>query len=196
MVKRKKNPDAPRGAMGAYMFFCKSQRQRVKDENPGIDVRQILSELGKRWSALSERDKIPFKRMAEQDKMRFETEKEIYLQTHDSMYQELTEKKRRKKKKKDPNAPKKNRSSYILFVADHRQQAIAELPEGARQVEIMSRVAKMWREADEDVKHKYTTMAQAEKEEYDQKMAIYNQRLALMQQQNLQAEVGHGMDGY
>lgn len=30
MVKRKKNPDAPRGAMGAYMFFCKSQRQRVK----------------------------------------------------------------------------------------------------------------------------------------------------------------------
>ena len=54
----------------------------------------------------------------------------------------------------------------------------------------------MWREADEHVKHKYTTMAQAEKEEYDQKMAIYNQRLALMQQQNLQAEVGHGMDGY
>ena len=161
MVKRKKNPDAPRGAMGAYMFFCKSQRQRVKvseaavfvlldkcdfktcqckDENPGIDVRQILSELGKRWSALNERDKIPFKRMAEQDKMRFETEKEIYLQTHDSMYQELNEKKRRKKKKKDPNAPKKNRSSYILFVADHRPQAIAELPEGARQVEIMSRV--------------------------------------------------------
>lgn len=72
--------------------------------------------------------------------MRFETEKEIYLQTHDSMYQELNQKKRKKKKKKDPNAPKKNRSSYILFVADHRQQAIAELPEGARQVEIMSRV--------------------------------------------------------
>lgn len=54
----------------------------------------------------------------------------------------------------------------------------------------------MWREADEHVKLKYTTMAQAEKEEYDQKMAVYNQRLAMMQQANLQDDVGHGIDAY
>mmetsp|Transcript_119012 Transcript_119012/g.167283 ORF Transcript_119012/g.167283 Transcript_119012/m.167283 type:complete len:181 (-) Transcript_119012:161-703(-) len=174
MVKRKKHPDAPKGAMGAYMFFCKENREKVKQEHQGIDVRQILSELGRRWSSLADHDKKIYEDMAAEDKIRFEREKELFLQTHDSMFNEIAEKRKKRKKKKDPNAPKKNRSSYILFVNDNRQKAIAQLPPDAKQTEIMSLVATMWREAPQDIRAKYAQMAEAEKIDYQRRLDIYN----------------------
>lgn len=177
MVKRKKHPDAPKGAMGAYMFFCKANREKVKKDHPGIDVKMILSELGKRWGLLEEKDKKQYEKMAAKDKARFDKEKEVFLRTHDSLFNEVDTKKKRRKKKKDPNAPKKNRSSYILFVNDHRRVAIDELHADAKQTEIMSRVAQMWREAPDSVREKYTLMAEREKADYAQRLAEYNESL-------------------
>lgn len=174
--KRKKHPDAPKGAMGAYMFFCKEQREVVKEEHPGIGVKMILSELGKRWGNLAPEDKKPYEEMAGKDKIRFDKEKVIFLQTHESLFNDI-EKKKKRKRKKDPNAPKKNRSSYILFVNHHRQQAIDELPDEAKQTEIMSKVAQMWREASDTVRAQYTEMAEREKEVYTQRLREYQATL-------------------
>lgn len=184
MVKRKKHPDAPKGAMGAYMFFCKANREKVKREHPGIDVRQILSELGRRWGNLSDNEKKVYEQMAAEDKVRFEREKNIFLQSHDSLFNEIAEKRKKRKKKKDPNAPKKNRSSYILFVNDHRIKAIEQLPADAKQTEIMSLVATMWREAPEEIKAKYAQMAEMEKADYMRRLDAYN----------ASREAGLGMD--
>jgi len=175
MSKRKKHPDAPKGAMGAYMFFCKENRQHVIDEHPGIVAKMILSELGKRWRNLDPSDKVRFEEMAEADKARFDREKEIFLQDHDSLFNEI--KKKKKRKKKDPNAPKKARSAYILFVNDHRPNAIASLPADSKPTAIMSKVAEMWRECDEGTKNKYQSMAEKEKEDYAIRLAEYQESL-------------------
>ena len=51
--KKIKDPDAPKGALSAYMFFCKDQRSAVQNDI-GDNAREITKELGSRWNTLKE----------------------------------------------------------------------------------------------------------------------------------------------
>ena len=44
----------------AYNVFCKSERAVVKQENPEMSAKDIMSELGKRWKALSDEEKAVY----------------------------------------------------------------------------------------------------------------------------------------
>lgn len=44
----------------AYNVFCKSERVVVKQENPEMSAKDIMSELGKRWKALSNEEKAVY----------------------------------------------------------------------------------------------------------------------------------------
>ena len=43
--KRAKDPNAPKRPMSSYMFFSTKNRERVKKENPGITMGEIVSFL-------------------------------------------------------------------------------------------------------------------------------------------------------
>jgi len=177
MGKRRKHPDAPKSAMGAYMWFCQEQREKIKVEMPDLSAKEVLSELGKRWKALEENDKVQYNNLAKDDRERFEKEKEVFLRTHVSLYVDDGSKST-KRKKKDPNAPKRPRSAYILFVNDYRPKVVEETKdEQIKQTEIMSRVAKLWKEAGAEEKEKYYQHAQEEKEKYAIALANYQQSL-------------------
>jgi hypothetical protein len=53
-AQKKKDPNAPKKPLSAYMFFCAEHRARIKEENPDFKVTQITSELGKAWGAATE----------------------------------------------------------------------------------------------------------------------------------------------
>ena len=182
MGKRKKHPDAPKAAMAAYMWFCREIREKVKEEDSSLGAKEILVELGKRWKALGEEEKKVYTEMADKDKQRYEREKDIFLRTHESLYLEAEDTGRKRKgKKKDPNAPKRARSAYILFVNEQRALVIKENDDAGKpkmkQTEIMSEVAKRWKEASESAKEKFHRLAEKEKERYQEEMAAYKQRL-------------------
>jgi len=46
-TKAKKDPNAPKKALGAYMFFCADKREEVKAENPGLPVTQVSRRPGR-----------------------------------------------------------------------------------------------------------------------------------------------------
>ncbi|XP_060562971.1 HMG box-containing protein 4-like [Ruditapes philippinarum] len=48
----------------AYMLWCTANRQRLVNDNPGIDFSTISKTLGEMWSTLSEKDKMVWKRKA------------------------------------------------------------------------------------------------------------------------------------
>lgn len=48
----------------AYMLWCSANRQRVVNDNPGIDFSTISKTLGEMWSGLSDKDKMMWKRKA------------------------------------------------------------------------------------------------------------------------------------
>jgi hypothetical protein len=70
-VQKKKDPNAPKKALSAYMFFCADNREKVKADNPEFKVTEVTSELGKLWGALSEGDKKQYYDKAEKDKERY-----------------------------------------------------------------------------------------------------------------------------
>jgi len=76
--KKKKDPNAPKRGLSAYMFFANEQRENVRAENPGIAFGQVGKVLGERWKALSDKQRAPYEAKAATDKKRYEDEKAIY----------------------------------------------------------------------------------------------------------------------
>lgn len=77
-TKKKKDPNAPKKALSAYMFFCADRREKIKADNPDFKVTEITSELGKQWGTLSEADKKAFYDKAEKDKERYKKDMANY----------------------------------------------------------------------------------------------------------------------
>ncbi|CAH2351911.1 non-histone chromosomal protein 6 [[Candida] railenensis] len=77
-VRKKKDPDAPKRSLSAYMFFANENRDIVRAENPGISFGQVGKLLGEKWKALTGDEKVPYETKAETDKKRYEKEKAEY----------------------------------------------------------------------------------------------------------------------
>jgi len=76
--KKKKDPNAPKRGLSAYMFFANEQREKVREENPGIKFGEVGKMLGEKWKALSEKQRAPYEAKAAADKKRYEEEKAAY----------------------------------------------------------------------------------------------------------------------
>lgn len=90
-AKKKKDPNAPKRGLSAYMFFANEQRDSVRAENPGIAFGQVGKVLGERWKALSEKQRQPYEAKAAADKKRYENEKAAYQAVGDLGPGELDE---------------------------------------------------------------------------------------------------------
>ncbi|KAG5370222.1 Non-histone chromosomal protein 6 [Yarrowia sp. C11] len=76
--KKKKDPNAPKRALSAYMFFANDNRDAIRAENPGIAFGQVGKALGEKWKTLTDAEKIPYEEKATADKKRYQDEKEAY----------------------------------------------------------------------------------------------------------------------
>ncbi|KAL4969546.1 high-mobility group nucleosome-binding protein [Aspergillus stella-maris] len=77
-TRKKKDPNAPKRGLSAYMFFANDNREKVREENPGITFGQVGKMLGEKWKALSDKDRKPYEDKAATDKKRYEDEKAAY----------------------------------------------------------------------------------------------------------------------
>ncbi|KAK4155355.1 high mobility group box domain-containing protein [Chaetomidium leptoderma] len=77
-TRAKKDPNAPKRGLSAYMFFANEQRDNVREENPGVSFGQVGKLLGERWKALTEKQRAPYEAKAAADKKRYEDEKQAY----------------------------------------------------------------------------------------------------------------------
>lgn len=73
-----KDPNAPKRASGAYVFFTNEMRPVVMREYPGIKFVEMGRLLGERWRALSPHQKKRYDEMAAEDKVRFQMEMQAY----------------------------------------------------------------------------------------------------------------------
>jgi len=77
-TKSKKDPNAPKRALSAYMFFSQDWRERIKTENPDAGFGEVGKLLGAKWKELDDEEKKPYIEQAAQDKTRAEEEKAAY----------------------------------------------------------------------------------------------------------------------
>ncbi|KDE02271.1 non-histone chromosomal protein 6 [Microbotryum lychnidis-dioicae p1A1 Lamole] len=76
--KAKKDPNAPKRPLSAYMYFSQENRNTVKDDNPDASFGDLGKLLGAKWKDMSDEQKKSYIQKAEVDKNRYEREKASY----------------------------------------------------------------------------------------------------------------------
>mmetsp|Transcript_22639 Transcript_22639/g.31579 ORF Transcript_22639/g.31579 Transcript_22639/m.31579 type:complete len:87 (+) Transcript_22639:143-403(+) len=77
-ARKKKDPNAPKRALAAYMFFAKENRSIIKEENADISFGDIGRMLGQRWADADADTKKKYQDMAAKDKVRYDKQMSEY----------------------------------------------------------------------------------------------------------------------
>ena len=86
-MKTLKDPNKPKRAKSAYLFFSDAMRQKVmtkmkKKSKGSIKISEVAKELGAMWKKLNSKDKVPYEKQAEKDRERYRDEMEAYNSSH------------------------------------------------------------------------------------------------------------------
>lgn len=99
-TKTARKTGKPVRGRSAYIFYTKTMREQVKEDNPDVDYKEVTKILSEMWKEVKEDEEEheKYKAMAAIDKLRYEEEMETYVPSDED---EEAEKKPRKKKKKE-----------------------------------------------------------------------------------------------
>ncbi|KAJ3137668.1 Non-histone chromosomal protein 6 [Physocladia obscura] len=76
--RSKKDKNAPKKALSAYLLFANANRQRIRDENPDASFGEIGKILGAEWKEISEADKQKYVALQEKEKERYAKDMKSY----------------------------------------------------------------------------------------------------------------------
>ena len=74
----KKDPNAPKRSLTAFMFYSSKRRPELKEENPDWGFGQFGKAIGAEWAAMSDKQKGPYEKQAAKDKTRYDSEMAVY----------------------------------------------------------------------------------------------------------------------
>merc|ERR1712130_1016371 len=166
--EEKKKKNRVKRAISAYMFFAKEMRPKVAETTTGFA--EIAREISKRWGALTEEDKQPFKELNEQDKIRYA--EELANAPPPESDSEDDQPKKKKKKKRDPNMPKRPMTAFFFFLNKNRAKVTEEFPD--MKVSDRSKVlGERWRALSPEDKQEFIDLNIEAKAEYKIAMEKY-----------------------
>ena len=81
-IKAKKDPNKPKRAKSAYLFFCDDKRpallNKLRKKNKKVVLADVSKMLGKLWNDCSDIKKQVYIELSAKDKQRYEEEMESY----------------------------------------------------------------------------------------------------------------------
>ena len=157
-----KDTNSPKGRKSAYIYFCSAMRAQVKEELGEEGKSLIMTELGKRWKELKEDEErsdelAEYTKMAEDDKARYQDEKENTSDEKTSPKKSKIDKAKPAEseveltnddKGKAKTSPKK-KTGYSYFCSYNRDGVKSENPKMKGQ-EITRELARLWKELTKD----------------------------------------------
>jgi high mobility group protein B2 len=162
--KERKEKSGVKRALSAYMFYCKEKRPEFKKEHPKASFSELGKICGEQWKSLSDEDKKPFEKMHDDDKIRYEKEKEDAGETEDDSKQ------KKKRAKKVAGQPKKGKSAFVFFGEDKRKE-MKEQGKTAPFAEMGKIIGDAWKALSDDEKKPYQDKAARAKEVADKAIA-------------------------
>jgi hypothetical protein len=164
-TKLKKDPEAPKPAVNAYIMFSRDNRSDVKEENPDMKATDVTKKLAEMWREADDDLKQEYKEKSEKDKERYNEELDSYVPKEG--FQNPKNKKSAKTKK--TSGPKKPLNAYMWFCKDKRD----ELKGKFSNVEILRELGAMWKKLSDKKKKLYVDKAEEDKERYNEEMKNY-----------------------
>jgi len=76
--RKKKDPNAPKRALSAYMFFVKDNRKDIARRHPDEKITEIAKRLGSAWGKLTNAEKRKYQDKSDKDKDRYDREMKSY----------------------------------------------------------------------------------------------------------------------
>jgi len=81
-MKVLKDPNKPKRAKSAYLFYCDDHRQKILDtmrkKKKKVNIADVSKQLGAKWKGLSDAAKAPYEAKAQADRERYQEEMEQY----------------------------------------------------------------------------------------------------------------------
>ena len=74
-MSRYEPPKRIKRPRSSYAFFMKDIREKISDEHPDKNPRELMADIAKAWKNISDADKAKYTKMAEEDKSRYAQEK-------------------------------------------------------------------------------------------------------------------------
>ena len=165
-----KDTNSPKGRKSAYIYFCSAMRAQVKEELGEEGKSLIMTELGKRWKELKEDEQrsdelAKYTKMAEDDKARYQDEKEIASDEKTSPKKSKKQLVAKPAESEDESAkddkgktsPKK-KTGYSYFCSYNRDGVKSENPKMKGQ-DITRELARLWKELTKDEQKEWTDSA-------------------------------------
>jgi len=82
--KKKKDPNAPKGPRGPWIFFQKDKRDSYKTKYPDLNQNDLFKKMSDDWHKMTEAQKSKYSKAAAKDKERYEKEMSEYNASGDS----------------------------------------------------------------------------------------------------------------
>ncbi|KAI7818969.1 high mobility group box domain-containing protein, partial [Kickxella alabastrina] len=76
--KSKKDPDAPKHPMSAFLYYLTSERPRLAKHIGDMTIGQQTKLIAKQWKVMDDNKKAPWEKMARSDKDRYARERREY----------------------------------------------------------------------------------------------------------------------
>jgi hypothetical protein len=119
---KKRDPNYPKRAKTAYIYFCLDRRPEIKIQNKNLKMTQIASKLGEKWRNLSPKERLIYIEKSEDDRKRYNQEMDQY---------------------KYLKGPKKASSSFIFFCQDMRPKVKKDNPQ-LNMPQILKKLGELW----------------------------------------------------
>ena len=74
----KKDPNAPKRGLTAFMYFSNDRRPKIKANNPELSFGDLARQVGKEYKLLTAEEKVVYDGQAAKDKMRYKDQMAIY----------------------------------------------------------------------------------------------------------------------
>lgn len=173
-------------AMSAYFIFNNEKREEVMKQHNLSGIGPVAKKLSELWAAMSDAEKGPFERKAQNDKKRYE--KELAAGVLQPKPRKV-KKGKKEKKVKDPNAPKRAQSAYFLWLNKNRPAIMEANPDLVGKVaEVAKKAGEMWGAMSEADKKPYQTLADKDKARYLKEMEKYTPPAEAEEEESEEAE--------
>ncbi|OXA58871.1 LIM/homeobox protein Awh [Folsomia candida] len=173
---------APAKARKAVEIFSEQFRMdeltRRRATGDEITVAELSKLASKKWRELSTEQKAKFNNMADKEREKYgdgddDRKSRRSVKNKDKGEKENRDAETKKPKKvKDPNAPKRNMTSFFVFSNEQRPILKTENPE-FKTTEVAKELGRRWKELDAAEKKRYETIAEEDKKRYVKELAAY-----------------------
>lgn len=177
--KATRDPNAPKRNMSAYLMYQNAMRETFRSQNPGMTFGQLAKFTSAMYAEMPPAEKEAWNDRAEADKVRYLHELSMYHPPQgfdikgDSIAGQIVVKQlKANKATRDPNAPKKNMSSYLMYQNTMREPFRTENP-GMTFGQLAKFTSAMYKSLTVEEKGRWEDAAMQDKGRYESEMSNY-----------------------